>query len=212
MQKLTIKKLPDLEDTCDLNTISGLLNTLEKHKLEFVPWTEFPYKPSVLFSIAYNPNTILLKFFVQEKQIRANNQKTNSPIWEDSCVEFFISFDNGDNYYNIEFNCIGTGLIGYGKSKIQRDLLDASLVNQVKTLSNINLEKGKKVKWELTMLIPLSIFSNSALNTLENKKCTANFYKCGDLLPEPHFVAWSNIESENPNFHLPTYFGHLTFE
>lgn len=212
MQKLTIKTLPGFADTCDINEISGLLNAVEKHKLEYVPWTEYPYKPSVLFSIAHSPEYILLKFFVQEKQIRAINHKINSSIWEDSCVEFFISFDNGTSYYNIEFNCIGTGLIGYGKSKTHRDLLDAAVVNQVKTLSNITSEKGKKVSWELTMMIPLSVFEHTPLSTLAKTNCRANFYKCGDLLPEPHFIAWSNIESEKPNFHLPDYFGQLVFE
>lgn len=212
MQKLTIKNLPGLSGTSDINEISGLLNSVEKHKLEFVPWSAYPYKPVVLFSVAYSPTSILIKFFVQEKQIRAINHKTNSSIWEDSCVEFFISFDDGVNYYNIEFNCIGTGLIGYGKSKTNRELLDASIVNQVKALSNINSEKGKKVSWELTMIIPLSIFVHTSLETIAKRKCRANFYKCGDLLPEPHFVSWSNIESENPNFHLSDYFGHLVFE
>lgn len=212
MQKLSIKNLPGFADSCNINDISQLLDSVEKHKLEFVPWVEYPYKPSVLFSIAYSTNAILLKFFVQEKQIRAINYKTNSSIWEDSCVEFFISFDDNINYYNIEFNCIGTGLIGYGKSKTNRELLDVAIVNQVKTLSNIKLETGKKVKWELTMIIPLSVFSITSLKTLENKECKANFYKCGDLLPEPHFISWSNIESKNPNFHLPAYFGHVIFE
>ncbi len=212
MQKLSIKKLPGFEETSDINEISSLLNSVEKNRLEFVPWTAYPYKPSVLFAIAYNHSSILLKFFVQEKQIRALNNKINSSIWEDSCVEFFISFDDGINYYNVEFNCIGTGLIGYGKSKTHRNLLDATTVNQVKTLSNINSEKGKKVSWELTMIIPLSVFEYTPMSTLTKRKCRANFYKCGDLLPEPHFISWSNIESENPNFHLPDYFGHLVFD
>lgn len=212
MQKLTIKYLSGLSETSDINEVSRLLNTVEKHKLEFVPWTGYPYKPSVVFSISYSPSSILLKFFVQEKQIRALNHIINSSIWEDSCVEFFISFDDGANYYNIEFNCIGTGPIGYGKSKTHRELLDAGIVNQVKTLSNINSEKGKKVSWELTMIIPLSVFEHTSISTLSKRMCRANFYKCGDLLPEPHFISWSNIKSENPNFHLPDYFGHLQFE
>jgi len=212
MQKITIKYLPGFSETSDINEISTLLNTVEKHKLEFTPWTGYQYKPSVLFSISYSPYSILLKFFVEEKQIRAINHTVNSSIWEDSCVEFFISFDDGINYYNIEFNCIGTGLIGYGKSKIHRKLLDASIVNKVKTLSNVYSEKGKNISWELALIIPLSVFEHTNLSVLAKRKCRANFYKCGDLLLEPHFVSWSNIKSETPDFHLPDYFGHLQFE
>ncbi len=212
MQTLIIKNFSNFSETSDINEVSILLNTVEKHGLEFVPWKEYPYKPSVVFSISYSPTSILLKFFVQEKQIRAFNHKINSSIWEDSCVEFFVSFDEGVNYYNIEFNCIGTGLIGYGKSKTNRELLDVSTVNKVKTLSNINSEKGKKVSWELTMIIPLSVFEHTSLSTLSKRTCRANFYKCGDLLPDPHFVSWSNITAESPNFHLAEFFGKLTFE
>ncbi|MEO6001011.1 MAG: carbohydrate-binding family 9-like protein [Chitinophagaceae bacterium] len=212
MQNLTIKFFPRHSETSDINEVFRLLNTVEKHTLQFVPWAAYPYKPSVIFSMAYNPSAFLLKFFVHKNQIRVLNYITNSAIWEDSCVEFSISFDDGANYYNIEFNCIGTGLIGYGKSKRHRALLDTGIVNKVKTLSNIHAEKGKKVSWELTMIIPLSVFTHTPLSNLANTKCRANFYKCGDLLPMPHFVSWSNIKSPTPDFHLPDYFGSLQFE
>jgi hypothetical protein len=86
------------------------------------------------------------------------------------------------------------------------------LVNQVKTFSTIHCEQGKGFYWELTMIIPFSIFTHDSLTNLINTKCRANFYKCGDLLPDPHFIAWSDIKSEKPNFHLPDYFGLLQFE
>ena len=210
-QSLNIKSLSNIQDPKNINLVSQMLNDIEKHQLDYVPWTEYPYKPMVYFSIAHFENCILLKFFVQEKQIRAINHTINSPIWEDSCVEFFISFDNGQNYYNIEFNCIGTGLIGYGKSKTERVLLDVSIINQVKTLSVINSEKNQKASWELTMSIPLTVFEKSSIDQLENLQCRANFYKCGDMLPDPHYISWTNIDSEFPNFHLPNYFGNLQF-
>jgi hypothetical protein len=212
MQKLIIKHLPGITDKSDISEVSQLLDTMEKHKLEFAPWSEYPYKPEVIFSVSYTSTTILLKFFVQEKQIRAINNTVNSSIWEDSCVEFFVSFDDGKSYYNIEFNCIGIGLIGYGESKDHRELLDPAIVKQIKTLSSINTEKKKNVSWNLTMIIPLTVFAHTPLSGLSKQKCRANFYKCGDLLPEPHFVSWSDIKSENPNFHLPDFFGHLVFE
>lgn len=212
MKKNIIQDIKYIHFDYSIKDTSTLLNSLEKHKLEFVPWKEYPYKPSVLFSIAYGPSSILLKFFVTENQIRAINHKTNSSIWEDSCVEFFISFDDGASYYNIEFNCIGTGLIGFGKSKTHRKLLDTTTVNEVSTLSNIVSEKGKKISWDLTMIIPLTIFELTPITNLAKRRCRANFYKCGDMLPEPHFIAWSNIVSDTPNFHLPEYFGDLIFE
>ncbi|WP_091380560.1 carbohydrate-binding family 9-like protein [Mucilaginibacter mallensis] len=30
-------------------------------------------------------------------------------------------------------------------------------------------------------------------------------------MPQPHFLAWNNIESEHPNFHLSDFFGKALF-
>ena len=40
---------------------------------------------------------------------------------------------------------------------------------------------------------------------------SANFYKCGDKTAHIHFVSWSPIGCEKPDFHRPEYFGTLEF-
>ena len=39
----------------------------------------------------------------------------------------------------------------------------------------------------------------------------ANFYKCGDGTSVPHFLSWSHIETETPDFHCPEFFGNMHF-
>ena len=212
MKELTVKYVPGINEEIQVEKISHLLDTFERNPLAYSPWPEFPFKPKVSFSIAHSNTSIFLKFFVEEKHIRAINIQSNSPVYEDSCVEFFVSFDEGINYYNFEFNCIGTGLVGYGSSKDNRQLLDARLVNNLEKQSNITSENDNGFNWQLTIVIPLSIFIHTTLPTLSDTNSRANFYKCGDLLPEPHFISWSNIVSETPNFHLPRFFGKLVFE
>ncbi|MGH2565575.1 MAG: carbohydrate-binding family 9-like protein, partial [Ginsengibacter sp.] len=41
--------------------------------------------------------------------------------------------------------------------------------------------------------------------------CKVNFYKCGDKLPKPHFLTWNTVETEDPDFHAPEYFGSMEF-
>lgn len=188
------------------------MDMLEKHQLLFQPWKIFKYKPVVYFSIAYTSTCILLKYFVTEKQIRAEIKNINGSVWEDSCVEFFISFNEGSTYYNLEFNCKGVGLIGYGSDRLNRELLSPGLISLVKTtcsLSRVNEESC----WKLLLEIPYQVFSYSVVHSvgLRNYSCMANFYKCGDKLEDPHYVAWNNIESVLPDFHLPQYFGCLHF-
>ena len=211
MKEIKVKCISNNMDEKSIEQISDLLNDFKKHKLENNPWPQFPFDAIVSFTIAYDAKNIFLKYYVEEKYLRAENKITNSPVYEDSCVEFFISFDEGANYYNIEFNCIGTGLIGYGSSKENRRLLDESLVENLKKKSLIISENKNSAKWDLTLAIPLSTFIYSTPLNLQDVSCKSNFYKCGDLLPEPHFITWSPIEADEPNFHLPQFFGNLVF-
>ncbi len=206
---MTVKQLAGLSYTSDITEVGNKLDVLPKTRLDHSPWAEYPYKPLVQFVISYGSDCIFLKYYVEEKSIRAINRAVNSPVWEDSCVEFFLSF-NGDEYYNLEFNCLGTALVGFGSGKENRALLSPAHVNAIKTRSAI-LRKETHNQWELTLVIPLTLFVYNPVTHLQGTVCKANFYKCGDLLPEPHFVTWSNINSGQPNFHLPEFFGLLNF-
>ncbi len=206
---LTVKQLPGLSYTSDITAVGNKLDALPKATLDFAPWPEYPCKPQVQFAISYNSDCIFLKYYVEEKSIRAVNSAVNSPVWEDSCVEFFLSF-NGEEYYNLEFNCLGTALVGFGSGKENRVLLSPANIETIKTRSTI-LRKDTYNYWELTLVIPLKLFVHNPLTQLQGTACKANFYKCGDLLPEPHFVTWSNINYGQPNFHLPEFFGLLIF-
>lgn len=212
MKEIKVKCISDSIENNSIENVSDLLDTFDRQKLDYVPWPEFPGKPKVDFTIAHDLSNIFLKYYVEEKHVRAENNIVNSPVHEDSCVEFFVSFDEGANYYNIEFNCIGTGFIAYGATKDNRQLLDTTLVSNLKNKSVIAPANGKAANWQLTLAIPLSTFIHTPVKKLKGISCRVNFYKCGDLLPEPHFITWSNIVAEKPNFHLPEYFGRLVFE
>ena len=200
-----------IADPQDLDSVSMLLYTLPQQTIGEVPWPAYPYKPAVQFSIAHDDNNLFLKYTVTEKTIRAVNTQVNGSVWEDSCVEFFISLDD-TAYYNFEFNCIGTALVGYGPSKTERSLLPEAVVEQLITRSVINRLHDQSVHWELIVRIPSLLFIHHQPLTLSGLNARANFYKCGDLLPEPHFISWSGIQSPAPNFHVPESFGQLHIE
>ena len=211
MQELTISFLNMEQGEISVAALALHMNTLEKQMVSFAPWPAYSYKPNVSFSIAYGTACIYLKYFVDEKRIRAAAGHSNGKVWEDSCVEFFISFDDA-GYYNLEFNCIGTGLIGFGKEGKDRRLVPEEVIRKIKVCVLITKENEDNIHWELTLKIPLEVFTFHHLTSLKGRKCTANFYKCGDGLDEPHYLAWSNIIAPEPNFHLPQYFGTLYFE
>lgn len=81
--------------------------------------------------------------------------------------------------------------------------------------------------WSITVGIPLSLLNitpaifttpetlqTAAPDTMSNGALTlrGNFYKCGDLTSEPHYLSWAPITFPRPNFHLPAFFGTLILE
>ena len=214
MIELTVPFLDNVDKSSSMEHLSLLLAMQEKHLIGTTPWPEYAYKPDAYFAIGYGNDCIVLKYNVKEKAIRAVYNQPNEPVYEDSCVEFFISFGNEPGYYNFEFNCIGTCLLGFGKGRENRELLPESVIRLIKTDARLTQENNQvygDVSWELTLMIPLAVFNHHSFTSLKGQQCRANFYKCGDKLPEPHFLTWSNIESPEPDFHRPEFFGKLTF-
>ena len=174
------------------------------------PWPAFKSDVDVRFSITHSGNAIALLFRVKEKAIRHVNTEVNQSVWEDSCVEFFIAFDD-TVYYNCEFNCIGTALVGYGGGRTNRELLTPDVIRNISSHSSMKKEEDGYV-WELLLQIPVTVFTKHTVTSLANKKAKVNLYKCGDLLPEPHFICWKNIETPAPDFHQPVFFAPVVFD
>lgn len=203
--------IQELTYSSSINMTSVCLDTLPGYLLDFVPWPLYPYKPFVQFSLAHTNTCIFIKFFVTEKNIRAAASSINGEVWKDACVEFFIAFDES-GYYNLEFNAIGTILAGFGAEKMERLPINEATIRKIKYGVTINNQNDGDIHWELTAAIPMSVFSHHHFGSLKGMQCKANFYKCGDDLEEPHFISWAPIESSEPDFHLPQFFGILLFE
>lgn len=213
MEKIEVPFL-GVSGEATLQKVSGLLDQLKRYQIEKISWPTYSYKPTVSFAIAHNNDSILLKYFISEKWIRALYGKTHDPVFRDSCVEFFISIDNNEEYYNLEFNCIGTCMLGFGKGKTDRKLVAEKFVENIKRQSIINVTNvgnATITNWELTLIIPREVFIYHSISTFKNRHCRANLFKCGDELPEPHFLSWQRIESDFPDFHQPEFFGTMLF-
>jgi len=207
MKSITLKYLHE----ADANSV-----VLEKGdiKIDNNNWN-FPCDVNAKFNIAFNSDHIFLRFDVSEYETCALYTELNDPVYEDSCVEFFISFDR-EHYYNFEFNCIGNVLAGYGKGKNDRAKIDENVLRNIITSPSLGRNKikilGRRISWTLDIAIPVQTFVFTEIDSLSGKNATSNFYKCGDKLPNPHFLSWSPIENESPNFHLPEFFGEMIFE
>ncbi|WP_423149472.1 carbohydrate-binding family 9-like protein [Rubrolithibacter danxiaensis] len=213
MKDLEIPFLAFQHRNSSVEQISFNLDALNNEIIGAVSWPAYNYKPGVCFSIAHANEFILLKYRVREQQLKAAYRKTNDPVYKDSCVEFFIAFGNDKAYYNLEFNCIGTCLAGFGESRIDRKVIPSAVIELIQhhsVIKSVNIANSQ-IDWELTLAIPVKVFYFHQLKSLGGLTARVNFYKCGDELIEPHYLSWNKIESEEVSFHLPEFFGKAHF-
>ncbi|HEC42993.1 MAG TPA: hypothetical protein ENI20_09220 [Bacteroides sp.] len=146
--------------------------------------------------------------------VKAGFRIAYDPVYKNSCVEFFVSFENGF-YYNLEFNCIGTILGAYEKGREDRIPLEKDLLGSIQTIPSLGRGRirieDRETLWTLDVKIPITIFKYSDPESFHNKKAFGNFYKCGDEQVVPHYLSWARITTENPGFHRPEYFGEVKF-
>lgn len=191
-----------------------LENNAVAHLIQIANWDTFTYIPNVSFRIAHTDNHILLKYSVKEKHIRAMASNLNGNVYQDSCVEFFISFD-GEYYYNMEFNCIGIAFMAFGLDRFRRKMIEPNVLEQIATYSTLGNQpfatRTGDFEWELMLSIPKTTFVFSDISSFNQIKATANFYKCGDATPQPHYLSWSPIDTPRPDFHQPKFFGKVLF-
>ncbi|MCI0522324.1 MAG: hypothetical protein L0Y37_01590 [Bacteroidales bacterium] len=216
MKTIEVSKLKTAEIFPSMAEISARLDEFgEGHAIDAVNWKEFSYKPDVRFNIAWGEHEIYIKYYVRESNVKAEKSKTNEMVCEDSCVEFFVSPADDGLYYNLEFNPIGTALMGSGHGRHDSARADAGIVDGIRRLTSMGNEPfGERtgdMRWSITLAIPLKTFFHHETGNLKGKSFRANFYKCGDKLSNPHFVTWNPVGTERPDYHRPEHFGILKF-
>ena len=214
MNRLKVPKIvPSGNDTEEIKRIfSGIAG----NRISNCNWSDqFPYTPEASFKLFHDGANIYLQFEVTEKDLHSKITEDFGEVWTDPCVEMFIAPDC-DTYYNFECTCIGKMLVACharDKETEKMPLDKLSKIERIPTLGteNFELRKGEN-SWSIIEIIPVTSLFNHSIDSWDGKKMRANFYKCGDNLPNPHFLSWNKIDFPRPNFHLPEYFGEIEFE
>ncbi|MFM1877702.1 MAG: hypothetical protein RLZZ241_568 [Bacteroidota bacterium] len=214
---MNVPKISPIQKVSFISISEALENAASLQTIGVQNWEAFDYIPKVNFRIAHDTNTLYLKFYVTENHILAQHTQTNASTHRDSCVEFFIDPDQSGGYYNFEFNCIGTIHLAYGPDRNARQFVDPNLIKEAifieSTLGNAPFaEQSGTFEWEMAVAINAKAFALTPELVFNSLIAKANFYKCGDDTQIPHYISWSNIGTERPDFHRPEYFGTLLFD
>ena len=216
MKELLIKLI--VASAVDASAVPALMDAqhIEWNSIDCVNWKEQSYQPSVKFRAAHTGDAILLHYQVTEASVRAVAATDDGRVWEDACVEFFLSPEGNDFYYNFECNCATKLLLHGGPAGGERPTASEEVLKSVKRWSSLGTEPFEErvgeCTWEVALVIPASAIFRHEIDSLNGKTMRANFYKCGDKLQTPHFLSWSPIDLPKPKFHCPEFFGELMFE
>ena len=104
--------------------------------IDTINWKGYNYKPDVALSIAYSDHEIFLKYYITENYFKAEKTDTNQMVCEDSCVEFFVSPEDDGIYYNLEFNGIGTCLLGTGTDRATSEKVRPEIISKIRRLTS----------------------------------------------------------------------------
>jgi hypothetical protein len=199
-------KVPYLKDLFPENPaiIAGrLVTTGVAIKIDQINWKDFPHQPDVKVYLGYCDQKLWLHYHVKNDFVRAVCRQDQEPVWQDSCVEFFLK--QGDIYRNFEFNSLGVCLSAFGPNREKRQALDPEIMSQILRFPSLKAEslpdENIPVDWSLTVAIPLGLIGVNS-----GSQFYANFYKCGDKTKVPHYISWMTINTPTPDFHRPGYF------
>ena len=199
-----------------------------------MPWTEIPaleiaqyagvkpaHLPRVQAKLAYDAAALYAIFRVEDRYVRATAQNYQDEVFKDSCVEFFFTpgKDVSLGYFNLEVNCGGTALFHHQKGRRVADTpvsaADFAQVQIAHTLPKyVEPEIEEPVTWMVEYRLPFTILLDYTQIERPSPGTVwrANLYKCADDCSHPHWLSWAPIDTPEPDFHRPEFFGELVFD
>lgn len=184
-----------------------LWSEVPESEIEFYQWnSEASYKTCFKMCTVKGKG-IFLKMRTDEKNLRAVCTERDEPIWEDSCMEFFIKpFSFREEYLNFEMNPNGAYLCEFGKGKSDRVFVK-TLTDKTPTVITSKNSAG----WELDLFVPCELINEVYGEKFTAEQCDmkGNFYKCGDKTEKVHYGSFAKMTTLPPGFHNPKCFANI---
>ena len=181
---------------------------IPRAELKETGWLE-PAGVKAWMQQCHDGENLYVRLEAQESPIRATLTGTLDQVCNDSCLEFFFApLEEDARYFNFEWNPLKSLNLGFGGTRPTR-------VRQiVKKMDELFCPQSwqEENTWGITFRIPAEFVGRYFPGFTYSGTCCANVYKCGDETEHPHYLAWSPVTSDKPDFHRRGDFGTLVFE
>ena len=169
------------------------------------PWADRKGDMQMQARILYDDYGMYVRLETDEKMPIATQTEQNSPVCNDSCMEFFVSPNENDaRYVNFEFNAYGTMYMAVRESRnVYFHPVEDRRYFEVQSYVD-------NKRWVLQFVIPFA-FTDKYFGT-HTKAMRGNLYKCGEKNGQKHNATYYLVDTERPDYHLPQFFGPFVLE
>lgn len=183
-------------------------DTLPKAYIENYPWGR-EYTPVSYGQITLvKSKGIAVKLTSFEINPKSVYKYYNDPVFKDSCLEFFVSFNNKSPLYmNFETNSNGAFL-----AAVRTERKNKTPIDKIIDIKDIVIKGVREAdRWYTVFLLPFGVieklFGIGESAFVKGYTFKGNFYKCGDETEIPHYGCHYNINLASTDFHCPKFFG-----
>ena len=174
-------------------------------RLAHQPWLA-PCAIEATAQVCHDGEALYVRMEAVEAEIRATLTGPLDQVCNDSCLEFFFAPKADDpRYFNFEWNPLGNAYVGFGaerRTRVRQILKDPQ---GTFAPAPFRTETG----WGIEFRIPASFIRLYMPDFALTGEAACNFYKCGDETKTPHYLAWSPLTSDAPDYHRRQDFGRM---
>jgi len=207
----TIKRANNRAEAVALSAIEA-----NRARVAVNPWEDVlpnQSNPETWACVSHSDDRFYVVMRAYETELRTEIKENWGRVCTDSCMEFFFSPcpELRMDYFNMEISASGSMYLNYGAGRGTRVHADENVPQY-----GVEVEITDSY-WQIVYEIPYSVIRQNApeFEGTSGDIIKANFYKCGDLAPYPHYLMWNPIDTKafpNPDFHRPEGFKELVLE
>lgn len=134
-----------------------------------------------------------------------------SPVSRDSCVEVFVKPHPDGEYWNFEFNVGGSVNASHRFVRPEPTRLTSPEIATIRRRAVPEVALGTEISgngnsWDFEADIPWELMG---VVPAKDMRLQANFYACASEGNPPYCLSWAPIDTPEPDFHRPEFFGDI---
>jgi cellulose/xylan binding protein with CBM9 domain len=178
-----------------------------------------PEREKTVVRIWYDDTALYLGWTCTDSDIQATFTARDSKFWEEEVVEFFVTSETLNRYFELQWNPLGGVFDAIIDNKLDQQGVSTNFTGDwsftaqgmksaVKLKGTVSKSNDKDEMWQVEVVLPFADLSELAPKP--KTVWRANFYRFNRAKDQtPELLSWSPTRFSS--FHQPARFGYLEF-